>query len=346
MNNPQHILRLYGLLLSLYPPRFRAEFETEMRAVFADSLAQEGRGGGLAALTLLLHELIHAPQALLSAYRLNRYRPRLPAGKLERWLSVLFDPALPLPTEDGRGSQRQAVLELSLFFIQGGALILATYLLPILPAGIWRVAAAGVHLAAVLLPAPIFLIGLGRGMPRWAYPSAGALLGTLILIGSRYHLLPFLALVLLGALSLILAAALVHRRSGNLPLAIRRLGRSLTLDWRRLSFGFYGLLPLAISFAFDDGFIDGRMPYLGAAVLFMLAGALVFIRSPRAEIQLAALLLGLTGAMGMAVLDRAFFEIRLGVAGWVLWSWASLSVLLLLPILLGLPQFLRREIRL
>jgi hypothetical protein len=346
MNNPQHILRIYGLLLSLYPPRFRSEFEAEMQAVFADLLAQERRGGGLAVLILLLRELFHAPHALWSAYRIRRYRPRLSAGKFERWLSVLFDPALPLPVLDGRRSRRQAALELSLFFIQGGALILSTYLLPILPAGIWRTAAASVNLAAVLLPAPIFLIGLGRGMPRWAYPSAGELLGTLFLIGSRYHLLPFLALMLLAAFSIILAAALGQKRYGNLPLAYRRLGRSLSLDRRRLSFGFYGLLPLAISFAFDDGFIDGRTPYLGAAVLFMLAGALVFIRSSRTEIQLAALLLGLTGAMGMAVLDRAFFESRLGLTGWVFWSWASLSVLLLFPILLGLSRFLQRAIRL
>jgi hypothetical protein len=335
----------YSLLLRFYPARFRSEFADEMQAVFAGLLAQEAQRGNLAALLLLLRELVSAPRVLINVYRLNRYRPRLPAGILDRWRSSLFDPPASLPVLDGRDSWQQAALELSLFLALGGALVLKTYLAPVLPQGNWRAAIGLAGAAAALLPVPMFLIGLGRGLPRWAYPSAGVLTAYIFIAALVSGMLPSLPVLLFAALGLALVAAWIQASHRILPPLILRLGRSFTLDWSRISFGLYGLLPLALILAFDDRNANHSTPYLGAGVLFMLTGALVYIRSRRPVIQMAALLAGIAASIGMAALDRLFLESSLAGSGWMLRLWLNLSVLVIAPLLLELLRRAGQAVR-
>lgn len=61
MNRPG---KFYGLLVRLYPGRFRAEFGAEMEAVFGYALEDARRAGMGAVARLVLHELIDLPASL------------------------------------------------------------------------------------------------------------------------------------------------------------------------------------------------------------------------------------------------------------------------------------------
>ena len=62
------IMRCYALLISLYPQRFRFDFEVEMHAVFAAATAEAMHHGYFALLALLWRELRDAPRRLLEEY--------------------------------------------------------------------------------------------------------------------------------------------------------------------------------------------------------------------------------------------------------------------------------------
>ena len=66
--SPRFINAVYTLLVHCYPPVFRLEFETEMRAVFADVVEEAAERGGMALLRSLLRELHDWPPAVLRAY--------------------------------------------------------------------------------------------------------------------------------------------------------------------------------------------------------------------------------------------------------------------------------------
>ena len=331
--------RLFDLLLRLYPRRFQEQFGEEMRSVFTGLIEQERPRGTMALLTVFLRELSTAPRSLAGAYRLNFLQGRRKAVGWAEGPAAPLEPAGPEPSGGGRRDLQQVILDLALFILLGGALLVHTYLLPALPPGSIRTAFLVSSWAAAFLPFPIFLIGLAQGMPRWAYPSAGLLLGYLFIAGLAFRILALIALLLLGALGLILVSAWAQRRYRCLPQAVLRIWEGLAQDWGRISFGLYGLLPPAILLAFDDGFVNYRTPYLGAAVLIMLAGAVGYSLSRRPALQAAALLAGISGMAGMALLDRAFFGSGLETAGWLLRLWGNLALLALVPF--GLELFSR-----
>ena len=97
-----------------------------------------------------------------------------------------------------------------------------------------------------------------------------------------------------------------------LPIILRRIGQSLSLDWTRLSFGVYGTTPLAILIAFDDGYINNRTPYLALSVLLMVAGALLYTRSRQNLTQVAVLVGGTSLSVWAAWLDKVTFAGRAG----------------------------------
>lgn len=62
------VVRLYRLLLGLYPVAYRQQLGKEMVSVFAESAAEARREGGPALARLILRELVHFPGSLLLAY--------------------------------------------------------------------------------------------------------------------------------------------------------------------------------------------------------------------------------------------------------------------------------------
>ncbi|NDJ60922.1 MAG: hypothetical protein GYB67_07335 [Chloroflexi bacterium] len=101
------MIRLYGLLLRLYPPGFRQTFAAEMLDVFTEALAAASQRGRGAVVALWLRELRDFPLSLLRAHRHEKgqrmkrrkhdFRPLIgiavasvviaAALSIERWLS-------------------------------------------------------------------------------------------------------------------------------------------------------------------------------------------------------------------------------------------------------------------
>jgi hypothetical protein len=61
------VLRLYAILLRLYPRGFCEEFGDEMYAVFSDALAEAAKRGGTALIVVCWREICDLPLALARA---------------------------------------------------------------------------------------------------------------------------------------------------------------------------------------------------------------------------------------------------------------------------------------
>jgi hypothetical protein len=206
----------YRHLLKLYPPLFRTEFGEEIQSRLR---TVTGKQAGLACLRLVLRELVSAPHVLLSLH----WRE----WRLRGLKSVLLP--TDLPTRDGRHSWLLAGMEALFFLTWAGLLILLTYAdLAWLKPGWYRNAGAWGLLAAIL-PLPILLIGLLRGMPRWAYPYYGMLLAHLCYAALLYHLELIMGAIILALLALAVMAARVNAHQ-PLPRFAQHLGHSLQID--------------------------------------------------------------------------------------------------------------------
>jgi hypothetical protein len=327
----QVLTRLYVSLVRLYPCRFRARFEDEMRAVFAATLDQAAKQGMSTLANLCLRELCDAPLAILRVYG-SSWQKRIGAMRH----SLVPTPSLPQPSPDGRVSWMQVGLEVSLFLLMGAILTLPTYLPPAQAAPVPQVGRGDDSAIWVLLVVPLFVAGLARGLPRWAYPSGGMVLGYILLAAIRFRQLPALVATALAFAVLTTAAMGVHFWIRPLPAWLRRLGQSTGNDWTRLSFCFYGAMPLTIAAAFDNAYLDNRTPYLAMAALSMVAGALVYARSRRIVAQMSALLGGTMLCFVCALLDHVHLSARIAECGWLIRLWASVSALTCAPLLLGL----------
>jgi len=343
------LIRFYCALLRLYPQRFRAEFEDEMRAVFSKSLEQAAKQGILALASVSLREWLHAPLTLLRVHCFSWKKKEKATSDSTARSSPVPNSSLPSPSPDGRASWMQAGLEVSLFLSMGVILVLQTYLPLTRPVSGPPRSLGSIGTIIFLLSIPPFLVGLARGLPRWTYPFGGILLGYSFLVAARFNLLPFLAASLLASVVLAVAAAVVHSRYRPLPPSLPRMGQSIGLDWTRLSFCIYGFMPLMITTAFDDARSNNRTPYLAISVLLMVAGAFAYIRSRRTVLQMTALLGGMSLSFGCALLDRAYFMGGLGSwlsspgpwlagIGWTLKLWACMAALILAPFLIRLAH--------
>jgi hypothetical protein len=340
-NVPRLTASVYHLFLRAYPADYSETFGNEMYGTFIEGAEETQSQDALTA--YLIREFREMPKSLLKAYWHGCKNKLLNGMQLLSEASLSSD--LPPAPPDGRESWLQAVLELSPFLISGLLLILISYL-PIegIRAG-WQRDLGFLGKVIIPLTLPIFLIGLMRGLPRWAYPFGGLLLGYQALTAYQSGLWLFLILMLLASVSLGLAAIFTSPQPFRLPVLLRRIGQSLSLDWTRLSFGLYGAMPLIIMMAFDDSHLNNRTPYLTLSVLMMVGSALIYCRSRDVKMQITALLGGLTLLICGAWLDQVSFtgglmnwntspSPRSGVATWMLLLWIQWVFLILSPVLL------------
>jgi hypothetical protein len=336
---------IYQSLLRFYPARFREGFGAEMTDVFRLNVEDAAARSGWAVTVVCLRELRDAPRALANAYRYDW---------LEKWqkgIQLLRETTsttgLPPPPPDGRKSWRQMGLELSLFLIAGLLLIGLTYLSFDGPSPGWQRDLELLGKVIMPLTLPLFLIGLARGLPRWAYPFGGLLLTYQALRANQAGLWPFLSVMLLAYAILAAVALITNPQPSPLATPLRRIGQSAAVDWTRLSFGVYGAVPLVIIFAFDDAHANNQTPYLALSVLAMLACALIYCRSRQSRMQISALLAGMSLSLWTAWLDKAAFAggLRGWIAvpypgsaevAWMLALWIPWLVLILAPALLGI----------
>jgi hypothetical protein len=348
---PDYADRLHRLILRAYPPEYLETFGEEMHETFLDGVTEARSQGRLA--LFLLQELRDTPKALANAYWDGWKRKAQTGIQILQEATSTSD--LPPAPPDGRDSWKQVVFECGLFIITALLLITATYF-PI--EGVkegWQRSAEYLGRIIVPLTLPILLFGLVRGLPRWAYPFGGLLLGYYAFVSNQTALGVFLLILLFGSTLLALAAILTDPQPTLLPILFRRIGQSISTDWMRLSFAVYGAMPLFILMAFDDSHYDNRTPFLALAALTMAASAFLYCRSRTESMQMLALFLGMTLSIGCAWLDQISFANRMSHwiivssragAGnlWLFSLWIQWNILLLSPgILLTLGRNLSRK---
>jgi hypothetical protein len=302
------VVRMYTLLLRLYPAEWRQEYGEELFLVFSEALTAATKQNSLG--RFFWRELRETPKAIARVYWYGGTK------KWQKGVRRLNEAAssadLPPPPPDGRDSWQQAAVELSPFLTTGLLLILATYLpLAGLASG-WQRDMDFLGQIIVPLTLPLFVLGVARGLPRWAYPVGGLLVGYHALSAAQTGLWPFLVVMLTISAILAAAALMTNPQPSPLPVILRRIGQSLSLDWTRLSFGVYGATPLVILIAFDNGYANNRTPYLALSVLVMMAGALFYTRSRQNLTQTAVLVGGISLSIWAAWLDAVTFAGRVG----------------------------------
>ena len=342
MNKPHSFLeRIYRLVLRAYPREFMDIFGDEMLITFMDGVDQAEQQGTL--MRFLFHELHNIPTSLINSHW-NSWMGKLldSVQILEEAVSISdLSPAPP----DGRESWWQLFWEVSPFLFSGLLLVIDTYSpFQVIRTGWQREIGA---MGNIILPItiPLLLLGLFRGLPRWAYPFVGLLLCYSGFVASQTGLWLFLIIMLLASSMLLIAAILTDPQPSRLPIPIRRIGQSISLDWTRLSFGVYGAMPLIILTAFDDAHTNSSTPYFAFSILVMVVAALLYCRSRDTTMQLTVLLAGLTFAIWGAWLDKVSFasglmnwttisSMGLESIAWMGILWVQWAVLILFPIAL------------
>lgn len=333
---------LYKVSLHTFPAQFQENFAEEMTDVFERVLAQPASRGWWVLLGVGLHEFCQLPQAVWWAH-LAVWRGKQAQRPLTRTISR--SPFHPLPpTHDGRFSWRQLALEMLPFVVTAVGLVLLTYLRPhAIPAN-WQQQWSGLGWFVVLFALPMFCLGLARGLPRWAYPWGGLLLGYSLLFAQAFHLMAFWVILLAAAFVLALSAVHSHLYHWPLPPSLQHIGRSMVLDWTRLCFGLYGLMPWLLIVAFDGVYRTDRTPYMTLSLLLMVLGVWVYGRCHRQPQQWVVLLTAVSVTLLPPLLHQAAFQGGvwrwladparwLADLSWIGVLWAFQITLLLLPML-------------
>lgn len=343
--------KLHHLLLRAYPSEYGETFGDEIHQTFQDGVNEARSQGRLG--IFLLRELLDTPKVLINAYVDRWKRPLI--NNIQVIDAVTSWDDLPPVSPDGRTSRKQALFELLPFIGTGLLLILATYF-PFL-GGAARGQDGSLTLGKLIIPLtlPLILLGLLRGLPRWAYPVCGLMLGYQTLILHQTFLLLVLLSLLVASALLGIAAIVTDPSPSILPIPLRKIIQSFSVDWTRLSFACYGAMPVVILAAFDDSRYNNRTFYFAFSILAIIAGALVYSRGRQKHVQVSALLIGLTISILGALLDKISFGSELanwvvissqGDTGnfWIMAIWIQWVVLLLFPIcLVALFRALRQK---
>jgi hypothetical protein len=278
-----------------------------MRSVFADATAEAVTRGKVALFALLWRELRDVP---LHALR-------------EQWRSVAARQGETMPSEPGATSHAPATLAEAI----AGAGVFMVYPFFFALGFIFTHLFTSLNLTddrAVSLVSTIFWIVLAvlmtvlivswrKGFPLWSFP-----LWALMLILSLY--LMDAATPGLWFFGYIFGPRDLWGWRSWIPLAIVVLvafgwTRSLRpfsdliggvwRDWTRLSFAFYGLLPVALLIAFDEVMGDG--PVLVVLNVLLALGALVYMRVTRNWQRALALLVSVLICWSAATIFKAAY---------------------------------------
>ncbi|MBI5304972.1 MAG: hypothetical protein HY868_22765 [Chloroflexi bacterium] len=278
------LVRLYAWLLCLYPRAFRDEFADEMRAVFAETLADAARAGDRARLGAAWRELRDLPRALLRAHWRARRNANMNTRPRVGWVEL--------------------VVTLTPFL-----LILLVLLMNVLH--IYLNSLFGVGLVGVLVV--LALVGLARGLPRWALPTLGFLAAILNLFAMPLWIpiieglpMPVEGVVRgvvssgpwFGLIAYVLVAIFIIAFVRPLaPLYAR-----LRADWTGFAFALYGVMAFALILTFDD--YVGEEPYEIAALFIVMLGAWTYLRAASSTRRMLILGAGVSLAMGMVVFTK------------------------------------------
>ena len=266
----------------------------------------------------------------------------------------------------GRGSWDEALKGMvpfmlqPIFFIFGSAIAaLDKYLHltdPVLPIPV--LIAVGSLALLAFSGAFLTVLGVGwvKGVPRWSYPYGGLVLAfTSVVVADRLDLwiifngyARWIPLLVMAVIALLL---------GRLWRPLHPLYKGVWHDWPRLSFGFYGVLPLALAIAFDEVRGPCGAPCLAASSVILAMGALAYIRSARTSQRALALLIGMTLCWAVATAGVAtYWDGRRLIwhmetfhwyetARWMVKDWVVLAALMFAPALLSLLRRPGKSVR-
>jgi hypothetical protein len=168
----------------------------------------------------------------------------------------------------------------------------------------------------VMLLIPV-ISGFMMGLPRWAIPSVGVLVGiaSILIFSSWINFLPpfphyssVLGKVLLVVIArfmffghMLLLGALLVLAAAWLP-PLQPFYTSLRRDWSLLSFLLYGSVLPILFVVFDE--YRGSAPYQTAGLLILAVGAWVYLRRSQPSTCLYALLVAVALTMGLLGLGK------------------------------------------
>jgi hypothetical protein len=152
------------------------------------------------------------------------------------------------------------------------------------------------------------LVGLVKGFPRWCFPYWGFVFLIALYLQSFRGTIsgrPFSGSWLVWVPVLVVAAiGMLWTRDLK---AIYRLFRSVWADWTRLSFAFYGLLPLMLIAIYDEVHDAVAQPALIGLMLVLAAGALLYMRSANIWPSFLWLVAGFALSWGLATLHLGWY---------------------------------------
>jgi hypothetical protein len=285
--------RLYGLLLTLYPRKYRDEYGKELQDVFNLSVDDALEKGTREVTGVILRELIALPGAILYEHLRERRN-----AAMKRSFGSYFD----FPY----GSWKEFLTALLPFFFAGGLIPALNYLGR---AGITSNAVGTViMLTAFGLLLILLVVGAKKGMPRWSLPYLGFLFSILsvylfsAVFGTPIYLLfrnlrdqSLLFIDILwsgifwyGLLTAMILLVLLSRTSSAL--------HHFRKDWTLLCFVLYGAVPFALWLTFDE--YVGDEPYMLLSFLILACGAALYLRTNSEWMRFGMLF----GAMTLAML--------------------------------------------
>ncbi|MEK7327250.1 MAG: hypothetical protein AAB217_18550, partial [Chloroflexota bacterium] len=151
------VVSLYTWLLKLYPPRFRAEFEAEMQAVFSEAINETARRGRTSLATVFLREVWDLPGNALREHWSRQEEPTMSTA-------MNFDNSTAGPMFDHQpGTWKDAAL--------AGLPHLLVVVLALLPLGTYKSGSTIYPVWLFVLPGFILAalaLAWRRGWPRWS----------------------------------------------------------------------------------------------------------------------------------------------------------------------------------
>ncbi len=207
--------------------------------------------------------------------------------------------------------------------------------------------AAAILIFILSLMLVALLVGWVKGFPRWCFPYWGFVF-LIALYFQGFHGTvfgkPFTGSWLVwGPVLVVAAIGMLWTRSLQ---SIYRLFRSFWVDWTRLSFAIYGLVPLMLIAIYDEVRDTAAQPALISLMLVLAAGALLYMRSTRIWPRFAWLVAGFSLTWVLATIHLGWYwsgRQEPGMGAPSTWadtlSWTSpmgalLLVILVAPVLL------------
>lgn len=296
--------KIYSLLLLLYPRSYRAEYGSELQAVFGLSFDNALMLGRLQSMHLVLRELISLPWAIIQEHLRERRKAKM-IGKF----SSRFDYA--------PGSRKEILAAVAPFLLFGAVPILISLsgrFITITRPYILEEALSICMLVSVI---SLLVAGFFRNVPRWFMPYLGLPLPLLSLLIFGYwvdksgsfpltnlssqFLRTFVRDGFLWGIFIPLLVLLVVF-SAAIP-RYRPFYQRLRNDWTLLCFLLYGAAPFMAFFQFE-GYQNYEL-YVGWMFLILAAGGWLYLRNDSPWKKFIILISGVTLSMFAAALGQA-----------------------------------------